>query len=79
MHWVCTKSAPAEIFLAKRWTRKSKGSAKGLLAAPMKSLGCHIHIGTVQEFAFIPHGFDRMNQLHGVDVKNILGLGMVSE
>ena len=39
MHWVWMKSTPALTFLARRWTRHSKGSANGLAAAPMKICG----------------------------------------
>ena len=39
MHWVCIKSAPAIIFLARRTVLNSRGSAKGLAAAPINNSG----------------------------------------
>ena len=43
MHWVWINSTPAAIFLARRGTRISKGSANGLAAAPTNILTVVTH------------------------------------
>ena len=70
---------PGSDFFGQAVYTEFKGLGKWVGCRANKEFRRHIDILAIQESAFIPHGFDRVDQLHGVNVKDIFGLRMITE
>ena len=75
MHWVWMNWTPASAFLARRATRISTGSGKGVGRGSDEHLGPHLELLPAQELALVPHQLHRLDELDGVHVEDVRRLG----
>jgi hypothetical protein len=70
--------APGAIFFASRRARCSIGATLGFSAAPSKTRGAKVMRPTALEVMLVAHFARDLEQRHGVEVENGLGLRMIA-
>jgi len=56
-----------------------KGIRKWIDGRTDKDFGRMFNVRTTLELGLIPHGFDHVEQLYGIDIKNAHGIRMVTK
>ena len=73
------KLSPSRYFFCKAGDADFKGIGEGVGGRPHKHLRGSIDVITSQEFTFVPHAPDGLDELHGINIEDVLPLRIVTK